>query len=121
MSEIKLTIDEVIEHCERQVAAGERVFSKDELNKEPINSNSIKQYWEHKQVAEWLKELKNLRGAMERIIEQLRELSYYNFNDRTEDYNDYLELRLDDAISVVEEEGGLNEQSRNHETIKFNY
>lgn len=71
MSEIKLTIDEVIEHCETHIEVGERVFTKEELNIEPFMNNSIKQYWEHKQVAEWLRELEQYRvlGTVEELKE----------------------------------------------------
>ena len=58
MSEIKLTMDEVIEHCERQVTIWERQFTRGKLEKEDISNSFVKQYWEHRQVAEWLKELK---------------------------------------------------------------
>lgn len=43
----KLTIDEVIEHCEKVV-----------LSLELFQGTNTKTYLEHKQVAEWLKELK---------------------------------------------------------------
>ena len=63
MSEIKLTIDEVIEHCKRKVAVWERRFSRG-LDKN-ASDDFIKEYWEHKQVAEWLKELKEYKQLEE--------------------------------------------------------
>ena len=66
MSEIKLTIDEVIEHCGRQVTIWERQFTRGKLEKEDISNNFVKQYWEHRQVAEWLKELKEYKQLEER-------------------------------------------------------
>lgn len=56
MSEIKLkpgmTLDEAIEHC-----------------KEKVDCTQCGE--EHRQLAEWLIELKNRRAVMERIVEQL--------------------------------------------------
>lgn len=63
MSEIKLTIDEVIEHCHRKVTVWERRFSRG-LDKN-AGDDFIKEYWEHKQVAEWLKELKKYKQLEE--------------------------------------------------------
>lgn len=61
-----LTIDEVIEHCERQV----RQFNKvaDERDAEFLNSNFGKIFMEHKLTAEWLKELKEYRDAEEQVF-----------------------------------------------------
>lgn len=49
--EEKLTIDEIIEHCERRVRFLKRF----------VNFESDKEYLEHKQVKEYLKELKKYR------------------------------------------------------------
>ena len=54
----RLTLREVIEHCNRHTEAVERHSSRMQLEETPIgNSNFMKQYWEHRQVAEWLEEL----------------------------------------------------------------
>lgn len=49
----RLTIDEVIEHCERTTKNTELL-----VRKIPDDN---KYYWEHKQVAEWLAELKRYK------------------------------------------------------------
>lgn len=104
MREIKLTIDEVIGHCNRTVERTENIVKLQGLN--PQDEIMSKNYWEHKQVAEWLKELKNLRGAIERILERLEEEQkgyIYDGDDYCEGaYNAY-----GSAISAVKEEGGI--------------
>lgn len=60
----RLSIDEIIEHCERKTKLYEEVgkcidFETTEL------TDAIKEYWEHKQVKEYLEELKELRKIKE--------------------------------------------------------
>lgn len=58
----RLTIDEVIEHCKRHTAQIESRLSREDIESIPVeNSTMLKQYWEHRQVAEWLEELKKHR------------------------------------------------------------
>lgn len=59
----RLSIDEVIAHCNRQTRDYERLNGKAELENADISLNFIKQYWEHRQVAEWLRELKTYKDA----------------------------------------------------------
>lgn len=59
----RLSIDEVIAHCNRQIRDYERLNGKTELENADISLNFIKQYWEHRQVAEWLRELKTYKDA----------------------------------------------------------
>lgn len=54
----RLTIDEIIGHCERKTEQYERVFGKKCLATTPLTTSVVKEYWEHKQVAEYLKKLK---------------------------------------------------------------
>lgn len=61
----RLTIDEIIGHCERKTEQYERVFGKERLETTPLTSSVIKEYWEHKQVAEYLKKLKEYEGLEE--------------------------------------------------------
>jgi DNA relaxase NicK len=97
MSEIKLTIDEVIEHCEKTCERAEIIA---QLRDAEIIS---KQYWEHKQVAEWLKELKQLRGIKERIIERLEEAKFpQKIGGEVEMV--VLKKRIDE---IFKEEGGI--------------
>ena len=53
----RLTIDEIIEHCDRKTEMYEKVCDIKYLEKTTMN-NHIKEYWEHKQVAEYLRKLK---------------------------------------------------------------
>lgn len=61
----KLTIDEIIGHCERKTEQYERLFGKECLETTPLISSVIKEYWEHKQVAEYLKKLKEYQQLEE--------------------------------------------------------
>lgn len=62
----RLSIDEVIEHCKRHTERMESHSGRSQLEETPIgNSNIMKQYWEHRQVAEWLEQLKNYKDAEE--------------------------------------------------------
>lgn len=53
----KLTIEDVIGHCKRTVDRFEKRTSREILERKPIEEIFIKEYWEHRQVAEWLEEL----------------------------------------------------------------
>ena len=65
----RLTIDEVIEHCKRHTERMESHLGRKQLEEIPIrNSNIMKQYWEHRQVAEWLEELKAYKDAEEQRL-----------------------------------------------------
>lgn len=61
----RLTIDEIIGHCERKTELYEQVVGKERLETTPLNSSVIKEYWEHKQVAEYLKKLKDYENLEE--------------------------------------------------------
>ena len=61
----KLTIDEIIGHCERKTEQYERLFGKERLETTPLISSTIKEYWEHRQVAEYLRKLKEYEDLEE--------------------------------------------------------
>lgn len=61
----KLTIDEIIGHCERKTEQYERFYKREYLEAMPLTSSVIKEYWEHKQVAEYLKKLKEYQQLEE--------------------------------------------------------
>ena len=62
----RLSIDEVIKHCKRHTERMESHSGRSQLEETPIgNSNIMKKYWEHRQVAEWLGELKTYKDAEE--------------------------------------------------------
>ena len=67
----RLTIDEIIGHCKRKTEQYERVFEKECLETTPLTISMMKEYWEHKQVAEYLKKLKDYEDLEEqgRLIE----------------------------------------------------
>ena len=62
----RLTIQEVIEHCEKTVKNIERNLEmyRNWLELEPMTTN-VKRYLEHKQTAEWLKELQHYKDLEE--------------------------------------------------------
>lgn len=62
----RLTIDDVIGHCNRHTERTEKHMSRETLENMPIEENSfIKEYWEHRQVAEWLEELQAYKDKEE--------------------------------------------------------
>ena len=63
----RLTIDEIIEHCDRKTEMYEKACDVKYLETTTMN-NPIKEYWEHKQVAKYLRKLK----AYESLEEQGR-------------------------------------------------
>lgn len=54
---VRMTIDEVIAHCERTTKNTELIMQK--------IPDDNKYYWEHKQTAEWLRELKRYKDLEE--------------------------------------------------------
>lgn len=59
----KLTIDEIIEHCDRKTGMYEKACDIKYL--ETTMNNSTKEYWEHKQVAEYLRKFKDYEDLEE--------------------------------------------------------
>lgn len=60
----RLTINEIIEHCDRNTRMYEKACDVKYLETSTMN-NSIKGYWEHKQVAEYLRKLKEYEDLEE--------------------------------------------------------
>lgn len=60
----RLTIDEIIGHCNREARMYEKACDIKYLETTAM-SNMIKEYWEHKQVAGYLKKLKDYEDAEE--------------------------------------------------------
>lgn len=70
----RLSVDEIIDHCERRVAALEDIFGKEKIARMPIQGAAVaKEYREHKQVAAYLRELKQLREESKWIPVVMRE------------------------------------------------
>ena len=59
----RLTINEIIEHCDRKTRMYEKACDIKYL--ETTMNNSTKEYWEHKQVAEYLRKFKDYEGLEE--------------------------------------------------------
>lgn len=58
----RLSIDEIIAQCEERVASIEDIFGKERIAQMPIQGAAVaKEYWECKQVADYLDELKQIR------------------------------------------------------------
>lgn len=60
----RLTIDEIIEHCGRKTGMYEKACDVKYLET-AVMGNGIKEYWEHKQVAEYLRKLKEYEDLEE--------------------------------------------------------
>lgn len=96
----RLNIDEVIDHCKRHVERMESHYGKSQLEKIPIeNSDIMKQYWEHRQVAEWLEQLKDYKdtGKQELTKEHGMEIARNIYNavtDKLISLNTDLEINL---------------------------
>lgn len=60
----RLTIDEIIEHCDRKTGMYEKACDVKYLETTVMN-NPIKEYWEHKQVAEYLRKFKDYEDLEE--------------------------------------------------------
>lgn len=58
----RLTIDEIIEHCDRKTGMYEKACDVKYLET-AFMGNGIKEYWEHKQVAGYLRKLKAYEDA----------------------------------------------------------
>lgn len=61
----RLTIDEIIAHCKRQTDGLERRMSAEQYETADMRNFFVQEYWEHRQVAEYLEELKEYRKAEE--------------------------------------------------------
>lgn len=61
----RLSIDEIIEHCKRKTARYEQLNGVETLETADLSYTHIKEYWEHRQVMEYLEELKQYRNLEE--------------------------------------------------------
>lgn len=61
----RLTIDEIIAHCGRNVERNEKTMSREQFETGDMSSWFMKEYWEHRQVIEYLNELKAYKSALE--------------------------------------------------------
>ena len=82
----RLTIDEIIEHCDRKTGMYEKAYDIKHLETTTMN-NTTKGYWEHKQVAEYLRKLKeyeNLeeQGRLVKLPCKVGDVVYFAYHDR---------------------------------------
>ena len=61
----RLTLEEIIDHCKRKRELLEKYTRNRYFETAPIENNIVREYWEHKQVAEYLQELLVYRGLEE--------------------------------------------------------
>lgn len=72
----RLSIDEIIEHCEKQIQRFEQLNGINTLETADLLHTFIKEYWEHRQVKEYLEELKNYRHKMMKQPCKLQDIVY---------------------------------------------
>lgn len=82
----RLTIDEIIEHCDRKAEKYEKVCGVNYLETEGMDTG-IKEYWERKQVAGYLRKLKAYEDAEEhglllRLPCKVGDILYFAPHDR---------------------------------------
>lgn len=129
----RLTIDEIIQHCNRTCENTEMLAIARGQNQEDITS---KGYWEHYQVANYLEELKQYRaiGTVEEIQKKMEELDRWHTDkineniknpfaytstlichncDHKDDYIEELEAEVEEykSIGTIEEFKALKEKN----------
>lgn len=132
----RLTIDEIIEHCDRKTRMYEKACDIKFL--ETTMNNSTKEYWEHKQVAEYLRKFKDYKGLEEqgRLIKlpcedvyfivdinnpkyamvmkrPIRELAIYEIEDIDKENCKYFSTK-EKAEAKLKELRGSNEQKKSN-------
>ena len=115
MNNFELNIDEVIEHCleksKDNYLQGMLCHANPDDGQLDIYVNSGREY---EQIANWLNELKHLRGAFERVLADLEnEKEYFRliWNDyhEDEDYSSMLAYKY--AINSINKELRINESN----------
>ena len=129
----RLTIDEIIEHCDRKTSMYEKACDVKHLETTTMN-NPIKEYWEHKQVAEYLRKLKVYEDLEEQgklvklpckdvyyIVDinnpkyamvmkrPIRELAIYEIEDIDKENCKYFSTKEKAEVKLKELRGGKNE------------
>lgn len=59
----RLSIKEIIDHCNRKVIWWEKLIPREKFENRDTNDSACKEYWEHRQVAEYLNELQQYRAT----------------------------------------------------------
>ena len=105
----RLTIEEVIEHCNKTCDMTEKIAKSKGRELESIESN---QFWEHYQVRAWLKELKQYKnleeqGLLLRLPCKVGDIVYRIINQR-DNYDDTVYQIVSSAnfeLSMIDEIG----------------
>ena len=92
--------------CGRDVYIGTEDYDDEILDAIICDYCNLKFYGSFSTKEELIKEW-NTRKPMERIVEQLQEIA---FTENTKEYGRMEVVSLEDALNVVEEEGGVNVQ-----------
>ena len=115
----RLTIEEIIQHCKRQVQKIEKMFKKDHLENDDCGVADIiqKEYWEHRQVANYLEEIQAYRaiGTVEGYKRAL-EISKENFRVSME-YK--AKVQKFESIGTIEEFKALKEKNTPKKGIPY--
>lgn len=61
----RLSIKEIIDHCNRKVIWWEKLIPREKFENGDISDSGCRDYWEHRQVAEYLNELQQYRQLEE--------------------------------------------------------
>lgn len=104
----RLTIDEVIEHCKRTTEKYENLNGINTLETTDISLSFIKEYWEHRQVKEYLEELKRYRdleeqGLLLRLPCKVGD-TVYRISDMFNVRSKYIEKTKISRIAIDEDE-----------------
>lgn len=102
---IRLSIDEVIDHCKRKVQMLESFSSRKKCESWSLDSQFGKDYWEHRQVADWLEELKEARKG----FNENRKAGYkHGYSDGyAKAIDEFAEKLMTDVESFVAEVNGI--------------
>ena len=92
MSEERLTIDEIVEHCKRMTKKFEKYNKMDLLENNDMDTGMMKEYWEHRQVAEYLEELKQYRDLEEQGLLLRLPISVSELVDKLFSHNETIAL-----------------------------
>ena len=96
----RLTIDEIIEHCNRRVERFESFSSRDMCENWSLDSQYGKEYWEHRQVANYLEELLQYRAIG--TIEEFKALKEKSVAKKPIDKMMYLECPACGDVGILD-------------------
>lgn len=100
----KLTIGEIIEHCKRKIARYEQLNGIKTLENADISNSFIKEYWEHRQVAEYLEEIQQYRA-----IGTVEECRLYKGISEKDFSTSCLDLKIIDELREYKNIGTIEE------------